>query len=326
MTATVNSSKAYDLAGGALREDLEDMIYDISPMDTWFMTHAGRGRARSTTHEWLTDVLTAPGANAGVEGDAFSAQSRVLPARLKNYTQISKKEFEVTGTAEATNKAGMRELMAYHAARAARELKRDIEYNCLNANPASAGTSTTARVSGSVPHWIYSGNHYKASSQTTVTTTAPVSGFATASGASWAASNTAYVESDLKSMLQLAWSTGGEVDTVIMDSVTFNKFSSFTGIAQRFRNVTGSGNAADIIGYADIYVSPFGKHQFVLSRYSMANTAFCLQTDLWDIAYLRPFETIPIAKVGDAERRTILAEWTLVAKYPLGNSKAHGVT
>lgn len=33
MTATVKAAKSYDVSGGALREDLEDMIYDISPID-----------------------------------------------------------------------------------------------------------------------------------------------------------------------------------------------------------------------------------------------------------------------------------------------------
>ena len=46
----------------------------------------------------LIDALAAAAANAQIEGDDFSASSRSLPTRLKNYTQISKKEYEVTGT------------------------------------------------------------------------------------------------------------------------------------------------------------------------------------------------------------------------------------
>lgn len=324
MAATVKAAKSYDLSGGALREDLQDMIYDISPQDTYCLTSFGRGTARSTTHEWLTDVLGAAGANVGVEGDAFSAQTRNLPSRLKNYTQISKKEFEVTGTAQKINTAGMRELMAYHTARAAKEIKRDIEYSLLNNNPASAGTSTSGRVSAGIANWVYEGQHYKIAAQTAQTTTAPVSGFATATGGSWTNSATAYSETELKGMLALAWSAGGEVDTIVCDSVAFNKFSAFTGVAQRFRDVA-SKQAAQIIGYADVYVSPYGVHKLVLSRYIMANTAFALQTDTWDVAYLRPFQTVEIAKVGDAERRAIIVEWTLVAKTPVANAKAHGV-
>lgn len=325
MAAPVPATKSYDLATRTLREDLEDIIYDISPTDTFFMSGAGRGKAKSTTHEWLTDSLTAAAHNAAIEGDDFSAVARALPGRLKNYTQISRKDIVVTGTSRKIDNAGMREIMAYHTARAAKEIKRDMEFGMLNNNPASAGTSPSPRVSGSVPNWIYGGQHYAATAQTTQTTTAPVSGFATASGASWTASPTAYVEADLRDMLKLAWSTGGEVDTVLCDSVAFNKFSTFTGVAQRFRDV-GSRSPAQIIGYADVYVSPYGQHKLVLSRYMPANTAYCLQMDMWEVDYLRSFMVEDIAKVGDSDRKMLLAEWTLNAKNPLANSKAHGVS
>jgi hypothetical protein len=322
MTATVNASKAYDLSGGALREDLMDIIYDISPMDTVFMSKAGRGTAKSTTHEWLTDALASPAANAAIEGDAFSATARTLPSRLKNYTQISRKEFEVTGTAQKVDNAGMRELLAYHTARAGKELKRDMETGFLGNNPASAGTSTSPRVSGSVPNWIYSANHIKMSGQTVWSTTAPVSGFATATIPG--ASTTAFTETELKNMLAQAWSCGGEVDTLLVNATVYNTISGFTGLATRFRDV-GSKQQAQIIGAADVYVSAFGSHNIQLSRYIMSATAFALDTSTWSVDYLRPFQTIEIAKVGDSERRMLLAEYTLRAHTPLANTKVHGI-
>lgn len=322
MAATVNASKAYDLSGGALREDLGNVIYDISPMDTWFMSHAARGTADSTTHEWLTDSLAAPSANFAVEGDAFSAQSRALPSRLKNYTAISKKEFEVTGTAQEVNNAGMSKLMAYHTARAAKELKRDMETAMLGNNPASAGTSVSPRVSAGVPNWIYSANHIKLSGQTVWSTTAPVSGFATATIPG--SSTTAFTETNLKDMLSQAWSCGGEVDTLLVNASVYNTISGFTGLATRFRDVS-SRQQAQIIGAADVYVSAFGSHNIQLSRYVMSATAFALDMSTWQVDYLRGFKTVDIAKIGDGERRAILAEWTLVAKTPLANTKAHGI-
>lgn len=322
MAANVNATKAYDLAGGALREDLSDIIYDISPMDTIFMTRAGRGSADSTTHEWQTDVLTAPAANAQIEGDAFSAQSRSLPSRLKNYTQISTKNIEVTGTAEKVNKAGMSSMMAYHTARAAKEQKRDMETAMLGNNPASAGSSVSPRVAAGVPNWLYSANHIKLSGQTVWSTTAPVSGFATATIPG--ASTTAFTETDLKAMLQQAWSNGGEVDTVLCNAAVYQTISGFTGLATRFRDV-GSRQQAQIIGAADLYVSPFGSHKIVLSRYIMAASCYALDMSSWQVDYLRPFKTVPIAKVGDSDREMLLAEWTLVAKTPLANTKVHGI-
>lgn len=323
MAATVNASKAYDLAGGALREDLGNIIYDISPMDAWFMSHAARGTAKSTTHEWLTDSLTAASAtNAAIEGDAFSATARTLPSRLKNYTQISKKEYEVTGTAQKVDNAGMRELLAYHRARSGKELKRDIEAACLGNNPASAGTSVSPRVSGGVPNWIYSANHIKLTGQTVWSTTAPVSGFATATIPG--ASTTAYTETDLKAQLSQAWSCGGEVDTILCPATVYNTISGFTGLATRFRDVR-SREQAQIIGAADVYVSAFGSHNIQLSRYILAASCYTLDMSSWQIDYLRPFQTFEIAKIGDGDREAMLAEWTLVCKTPLANTKVHGI-
>jgi len=319
MASTVAASKAYDLSGGALKEDLRDIIYDISPMDTIFMTRAGRGTARSTTHEWLTDSLTAPSAkNAAIEGDAFTAVARTLPARLKNYTQISRKDFEVTGTAMKVSNAGMSELMAYHTAQASKEIKRDMESGLLSDEPASAGTSVSARVSAGVEAWIYAPNHININ-QTAATTTAPVSGFAVSPVTDGTA--TAFTSVGLNSMLQQAWSMGGETDTILVGPSLYNTISAFTGIATRFRDV-GSRQQAQIIGAADVYVSAFGSHNIVLSRYARSTTVFCLDMKTWEVAYLRPFQTIDVATVGDAKRKALLAEYTLVAKSPLANTKA----
>lgn len=327
MTATVAASKSYDLSGGALKEDLEDIVYDISPMDTWFMSNVGRGRAKSTTHEWLTDSLTSPSATTSIEGDAFSAVARALPSRLKNYTCINRVDFEVTGTTRAVDNAGLSDLLAYHTARAAKELKRNIETAILGNYPASAGTSVSPRVSAGVPNWLYTNNHIKLTGQAAAgfSTTAPVSGFATATMPGVGSSATAFLEADLKNMLQQAWSCGGEVDTVLCTASVYNTISGFTGLATRFRDV-GSRQQAQIIGAADVYVSSFGSHALRISRWMPSGYCYALDTSTWEVAYLRPFQTVDIAKIGDADRRTILAEWTLVAKTPLANTKAVGIS
>jgi hypothetical protein len=75
-----------------------------------------------------------------------------------------------------------------------------------------------------------------------------------------------------------------------------------------------------------VYVSAFGRHNIQLSRYARSTTVFCLDMKTWEVAYLRPVRTIEIAKTGDAERRMMLAEYTLVAKSPLANTKATNVS
>ena len=291
-------------------------------MDTIFMSRVERTKVKSTTHEWLTDTLTAAAQNAKVEGDTFTAVARNVPSRLKTYTQISLKNFEVTGTVQAVDNAGMREVMAYHTARAGKELKRDIELVALSAYHGTAGGSTAARTTAGAQCWMYTDNHIKESTQTTATTAVPASGFASAPTAG---SAVAFTSTELNNMLAQAWSCGGETDTILCGSTMYNKISTFTSLATRFRDV-GSRQQAQIIGAADVYVSPYGSHNVVLSRWVTSTVVLALDMKTWSLGYLRPFQTIDIAKVGDSERRTILAEWCLVAKSPTANTKITNVT
>ena len=327
MAAVVAASKAYNLLGaqlGPTNEDLEQMIYDISPMDTVFLSNIKKSKAKSTVHEWLTDTLVAAAANAKVEGDVFTAVARTAPQRLKNYCQIARKDIEVTGTANAVDNAGMSKLMAYFTSRAAKEIKRDMEVGLLNDAPATDdNVSTTARVSAGAESWIYYPNHINTNGTTTSTTTAPASGFALSAVTHGSA--TAFVETGLKAMLQQAWSCGGETDVILCGPTIYNTISLFTGIATRFRNVE-SRQQAQIIGAADVYVSAFGTHKIMLSRYARATTVFCFDMKTWGVAYLRPFQIEDIAKVGDSDRKMLLAEYTLCAYSPLANTKATNVS
>jgi hypothetical protein len=138
-----------------------------------------------------------------------------------------------------------------------------------------------------------------------------------------AGSATAFVSADLNSMLLQAWSCGGEVDTILTTASVYQTISAFTSIATRFRDVQ-SKSQAQIIGAADVYVSAYGSHNIRISRYIPSTYVYALDMASWNVAYLRPFQTVEIAKVGDADRRTILAEYTLVAKTPTANTKATG--
>ena len=203
-----------------------------------------------------------------------------------------------------------------------KELKRDMESAMLQNNTPTAGSTVSARVSASVENWIYTDNHIKPANITTASTPAPSSGIA---GAVTDGSATAYTKAALDAGLAQAWSCGGETDTIAVGSTLYAKISDFSSIATRFRDVA-SRSQAQIIGAADVYVSPYGSHNIVLSRWCRVDTVLGLDMKTWGVAYLRPFQTIEIAKVGDADRRTILAEWTLVATSPKANFKTTEVS
>lgn len=307
-----------------IREDLEDVIYMISPMETYFFSNAARTVAKQTKHEWQTDTLDTPSAtNAYIEGDDFSAQVINPTSRLGNICQISRKDFVISRTANRVQTAGRRKELAYQIVMKGRALKRDIESAATQNKAATVAASNSARVAASVETWIYTTNHISATGQTTNTTPAPVSGLASTTGTDGTA--TAFAEADLKTCLQQAWSTGGETDVILMSAALKKEFDAFSGVATRFRNVDDN-KQAQIIGAADVYVSSYGSHKAILSRYMRASVVLCLDMSKWALAWLDPLHMENIAKSGDSEKRMIVGEWTVVARSPTANTKMTALT
>jgi len=307
-----------------IREDLDDIIYDISPMQTFFTSTISKGKATNTLHDWQTDILDTPSSsNAFVEGDDFSAQVTNPTSKLRNYCQISRKDFVVTRTANKVNTAGRKEELAYQIIRKGDALKRDIEACALSSATATAGSSVSARVSAGAEAFITNTNHIKAGGQNTATTPAPVSGLFVTPLTDGSA--TIFIETDLKLALQQAWSCGGDTDVILLPPTLKNKLDLFTGIATRFRDVA-AGKQAQIIGAADVYVSSYGSHKVVLSRYMRQSVVLCLDMSTWGMDWLDKMHLEDIAKSGDSEKRMIVAEWTLKAKTPTANTKLGNVT
>lgn len=315
----------YDLSN-PIREDLEDLIYDISPMDTVCLTNFARTTCRSTLHEWQRDSLKAAATdNAVVEGMNFSATAAANTQRLKNYTQISVKEIVVSGTMQAVDKAGMKSAMGYLLAKYGKELKRDMEAAILSRNAATAGVAASARVSAGLQTFLETSLHIHTPSSVATTTAWMATGIPNSTAVNGSATTTAFSAALLETALGVAWANGGETDMVLMSSKQKAVANAFTGIATRFREV-GSKTQAQIVGAADVYVSSFGDHALVLSRYLDPDVVLCIDSKMWSVGYLRPIQTTEISKVGDAERRMILAEWTLIGKDPTSTTKITALT
>src|SRR6185312_8280889 len=198
-----------------IREDLSGVIYSITPMDTIFTSRVAKTKATTITHEWQTDTLDSPSAtNAFVEGDDFSAQTITPTVRLKNYTQISRKDFVISRTSNLVNTAGRSKELAYQKVRKGMALRRDIESAILQNKAATIAASNSARVAASVETWIYTNNDIQASGVTTGTTPAPVAGVAGTAGTDGTAS--ALVSTDVNLALQQSWSAGGQTDVILV--------------------------------------------------------------------------------------------------------------
>ena len=307
---------AYDryTAIGA-REDLTDVIYDISPTDTPIMSSIGKTKATSVTHEWQTDSLAAATtANALVEGASASEGTITPTTRLANLTQIVGKTVMVSGTLLASDLAGRKSEMAYQLAKASAEMKRDIE-TIITANQGqTAGSSgSTARKMGSLLSYIKTNTSKNGTSVTGVDPT--TLGVSTRTDGS----TRAFTETILKDVIAKVFASGGTPSALFVSPAQKQVVSGFTGLAAQRYQVPTSGQATILAG-ADLYQSDFGVLQIVPNRFMRTRDALVLDPEYAALAYLRPFQTNDIAKVGDADKKQILAELTLEVR----NEAAHG--
>jgi len=285
-----------------MREDLIDVIYDISPTETPIMSTLARTKATAVFHEWQTDSLSAAtSANAAVEG-ADGVSATISPTtRLGNYTQIVQKVVQTSGTLEAVNKAGRRSERAYQLAKASSELKRDME-TIITANQGrDAGSSSSARKLGAILSWLKT-NTSKGTSGTDPTTI----GVSTRSDGA----TRTFTEQLLKDEVAAAFDSGGNPTMLVVGSGLKQKVSSFAGIAAQ-RYMAPGDQPTTIIGAADVYMSDFGTLSVVPDRFMRTRDALLIDPEYMALSYLRPFQTNDLAKTGDSEKTQLLCEFTL---------------
>ena len=307
MAQPTNTFSTYDSVGN--REDLSDIIFDISPTETPGMTMAKKTKATATNHEWQTDSLAAASAtNAVIEGDDATTDASAATTRLGNYTQIQDKVARTTGTEDTVKKAGRGNELDYQVMKRSKELKRDMESSLFANNAKVAGNDTTARELAGIPAWL-------------ATNTSRGSGGTDPTGdgtdARGDGTQRAFTEDLLLDVMQSCWENGGEPDALIVGPFNKRKASGFTGVATKFKDVDDK----KIIASADIYVSDFGEINIIPNRFSRARDAILIQKDMIKAAMLRPMASWDLAKTGDSERKQILVEWTL----QMCNEAAHGI-
>lgn len=324
MAVPAGTFQAHSAIGN--REDLENAIYNISPTETPFLTMARRVDASAVAHEWQRDSLTAANtANAQIEGDDASNGTSTPTTRLKNYCQISSKYAIVSGTQNAVNTAGRAREMAYQLMKRTQELKRDMESILLSEHGSSAGGTGTARALAGAEAWL-SVNKTSLGTGTAQTTT----GFSTSTGLVAAVTDSTvagtFVVAALKSQIREVWNNGGDPKVIMVGGFNKTQVSGFTGIATLYREASATANGTRIIGAADVYVSDFGEHRIVPNRFQRDKTAFVFDMDYWAVAYLRKFVQYEIARTGDAEKRQVLSEYTLVCRTELASGKIADLT
>ena len=304
MTIPSNTRETYDASqtgttagrtgkSAGIREDFSNIIYNISPEETPFMSAIGKSSCDNTYFEWQIDELGTGGTNQATEGLDAEALVHVEPKRVGNYTQISTKTVQTSGTAEAVDFAGRKSSQAYQMAKRAKELKLDMEYMLLRSDAPTAGASGSARKTGGVGHWI--------SSNTDAPAAAPD-------------------EEDIKGIMEKCWVAGAKPRNLMVDGVLKQAISAFSQSVSPLQTTANAASPAHVVAAVDVYVSDFGNLKMIPNRLMPEKTGYFLDYEFWDIAYLRGFSTHDLAKTGDSMSSQLIVEYGLRSKNEAANA------
>ena len=316
MAQVANTFDSYDAVG--IREDLQDVIYDVSPEETPFYTACAKAKAKNTYHEWQTDALRASAANAHIEGDETAFEQRSATTRLGNYTQIFKNAVIIPDTDMGLDKAGRAKEMAYQMLKVAKEQKLDIEKALFDNNARVAGDSSTARELAGAPSWLVTNTDFSADGT-------PTGANPTGDGTDARTDDStpvAFSQARFDGVMQSIWEEGGKPDVVYLSAFQLQvAIDSFTGMNNQ-RSTIGAavGGTNSVVNAFDVYVTPWGTVTMKPTRENRARDIFIMQSDMWAVGVLRPTKNVELAKTGDASKRQVVTELTLICK----NEKASG--
>lgn len=289
------------------REDLSDIIYNIDPTETPFVTAIGRTKADAVYTEWQTDKLAnANPNNKHVQGADLDNDNRAPTSRLGNYTQIMTKTVGTSSTQRAVRSAGRSDEHAYQMAKSSKELKRDFEARFTGNYAAVPPDEDTEGEAAGALAFLRS-NVSRGSGGANGTLSGSTQGYPNAAATNGTLRNVA--ETQLKTVVQEAWTAGGNPSLCIVSGPIKQTMAGFAGLAQQ-RRETGNKKATIVAG-ADIYVSDFGDIQFVPDRFSSTRDALVIDPEYWSIATLDPLQRTPLAKTGLADRDALHVEHTL---------------
>jgi hypothetical protein len=312
--------------GDNVREDLSNMIYNIAPYMTPFMTMSGTGRARNTYTEWQTDDLgSVLPSNALVDGAIAGDDTASASKRVGNQCQISDKVLKISGRAEAVDKAGRRSEMGYQLAKAGKKLKRDMESIMTSSQGSVGGDSTTASTTAGVGAWISTNN---------------VSPSGAGDVPGWAAgfivaptpgTPRTLTEALIRAGMLAAYLEGGEPGTLMCSpqkkqEISEYLFTSSARVATLYRDTQGESSQSTAMGAVDVFVTDFGALKLVPNRFWGHNGTIPddtyiagLQENMWATMYLRSFRTNRLAKTGDAENRQLIVDYGVRANNEAAN-------
>jgi len=273
----------YDQVGK--KEDVSDIISDITPTDTPFFTMIRSEKVNARTFSWLEDSLAAAANNAQVEGADATMATLTDATERTNNTQILHKAFQVSATADAIGTYGRAKETAYQLGKALKEIKRDLERAYVGVdNAAVAGSSSVAREMDSATQQI------------------------STSVDAGANATDALTEAKLLELGEDCFNAGSDPSVFMIKPADAQIVAGFSAASGRNREIAQGRN---LVNVTDLYVSPYGEYKVVLNRHQITTHAFLIDPAMWRSCVLRPFSRTLLASAGDSEKHFVVGEYSL---------------
>ena len=304
MAQKANTFDTYDATG--IREDLSDVITNISPEETPFYSACRKTKATNTLHEFQTDTLRASADNAHIEGDETAAEARTATNRISVRTQIFKNAVTVADTSEAVDAAGRAQELGYQVLKVAKEQKLDIERALFLNQATVAGNASTARKLPGAGSWVATNTDKGANEG------ADPTGDGSDARTDETTTLIAFSQARFDGVMESIWEQGGTPNTVYLSAFQMTKALGFTGNNNQRSQI--SAEAGKVSNYTAVYLTPWGEVSFVPSRQIRSRDVYIMQDDMWEVPVLRPTKNIALAKTGDATTRQVTTELSLICK------------
>lgn len=321
-------------AGGLVREDVLDSIFDISDIPTVFLDMIGTDGFKNPYSEWTEDKLAAVNLTnrrvsgsdvASTDNDATTANGK----RVGNHAQISTKEVMVTERTQNVDVIGRSDEMGYQTSQRLIELRRDVEAICTSQGQASVqdDNNATPGQSATLGSWITTNKDLGVGGA--------VPGFQTGTKlvtAQTAGAERALTFAMIRTQIENVYTLGGN-PTVLMSVPGVTKrlaeflFTTPNAAAPTANvNGTGAGVAQVSQGYIDTFKTDFGTlMQIVPNRLQQTYTSIGADPDpavanvygldprFWKLGLLYGWKVEPLAKLGLSHRKMLHVDWMLKA-------------
>ena len=326
--ATIAGNSAYALenvsTGSNIREDLGNVIYNVTPYQTPFSSGVAKTRATNDNHEWLTDSLANTAPVFKVEADTVGASSTDGRVRKGNFVAILQETATVTKKAEMFDRAGIPgKEMAYQLLKKGKELQMTMEKALLLAdNVKVAPTNSTAGEPAPVASWILT-NQNKASNGTDNTasdgTTKPTLG-----------DNRTFEEAFLTDILDGVWDGSGDFSNVAIMADA----ARVTSIREKVNGMAGADgmttdvSAGNIYNRIAIYESQFGPVKVVPNKHMPSNQIYVLDMSTWGVAFGggKTIHTTELSTSTSAEKQLLETYFTLEARSEEANGAVYSIS